>query len=564
MAVFTMAIPKATTATAAPGQPGSSPVPVVRIPFPHEDGSLTPYTFELGYPLVTLVYDTLLWRDRDGVPQPWLAKSVETDGGGKRLTIHLADGAHWQDGPPVTSADVAFTFRFIADHPHPRFTSQLQAIAKIETPDAARVVITLRHPSPGFADQPLADVPILPAHIWKTLPAASLAPPGLPVGSGPYRLVDHKEGQSYRFEADPTYFRGPPRVTSIEVPIIGDAEATFRALEQHNADMVPVTLSKQLNDRMRNLSVKVVEGPSYLGTVLLFNVRQPPFDRVEVRRAVSQAIDLERMRNIVGESVAADHGYLHPASPWAPPDVLHSFDEAAARRALATLGVPPIEVLVPDNDPVKAEAGRQAALAMVRAGLTATSRPVPRDQLSKALGEDGSNPSFTAAIGVSPPLASFDPDFLVEVFGSDPARAFLNSTGYASPQFDAAETRLASLADPVARKAAVLDALRLLANDAPVVPLFFQTGSFVFLPNAYDGWVFVKGTGIFDKRSFVDAGPAPPPPTSTTRPGSVVGPSSSVAFPPTGKSSDGLPIGLIGLGLIAVAAVVAVVTLIRR
>jgi len=148
--------------------------------------------------------------------------------------------------------------------------------------------------------------------------------------------------------------------------------------------------------------------------------------------------------------------------------------------------------------------------------------------------------------------------------GSDPARAFLNSTGYASAQFDAAQTRLSSVTDPVARKAAVVDALRLLANDAPVVPLFFQTGSFVFLPNAYDGWVFVKGTGIFDKRSFVDAGPAPPPPTSTTRPGSVVGPSSSVAIPPAGKSSDGLPIGLIGLGLIAVAAVIGVVTLIRR
>jgi hypothetical protein len=35
---------------------------VVRIPFPRDEGSLTPYSFELGYPLVTLIYDTVMWR----------------------------------------------------------------------------------------------------------------------------------------------------------------------------------------------------------------------------------------------------------------------------------------------------------------------------------------------------------------------------------------------------------------------------------------------------------------------------------------------------------------------
>jgi hypothetical protein len=47
---------------------------VVRIPFPQDDGSLTPYTFTFGYPLVTLVYDTLMWRDESGTPRPWLAR----------------------------------------------------------------------------------------------------------------------------------------------------------------------------------------------------------------------------------------------------------------------------------------------------------------------------------------------------------------------------------------------------------------------------------------------------------------------------------------------------------
>ncbi|MGH7425829.1 MAG: hypothetical protein ACREJP_06645, partial [Candidatus Methylomirabilales bacterium] len=46
----------------AAGETPATPVAKIRLPFPSDDGSLTPYTFELGYPFVTLVYDTLLWR----------------------------------------------------------------------------------------------------------------------------------------------------------------------------------------------------------------------------------------------------------------------------------------------------------------------------------------------------------------------------------------------------------------------------------------------------------------------------------------------------------------------
>ncbi len=54
--------------TAVSGAQGDRAAERVRIPFPGDDGRLTPYTFELGYPLVTLIYDTLMWRDRGGAP----------------------------------------------------------------------------------------------------------------------------------------------------------------------------------------------------------------------------------------------------------------------------------------------------------------------------------------------------------------------------------------------------------------------------------------------------------------------------------------------------------------
>ncbi|MBW3614903.1 MAG: hypothetical protein KY439_06275 [Actinobacteria bacterium] len=495
-------------ASPAGGQPGPAPVPVVRFPFPQDDGSLTPYTFELGYQLVTLVYDTLFWRDAAGIPQPWLATSAQTSPDGRRVTLKLAEGARWHDGTEVTSTDVAFTFRFMAERPHPRFTPELAAVERVETPDARTVVISLRHASPGFADQPLSDVPILPAHIWKALPKSKLAPDGLAVGSGPYRLVEHLPGQAYRFEAVPDYFRGPPAVATLEVPVITTVDETLQSLERRRADMIPVSLPEDAAARVRGLGVRTVDGPVYLGTVLMFNLRQPPFDRVEVRRAVARALDLRRIANSVGEAVPADRGYLHPESPWSSKEVLHSFDRGAA-GALAGMGLGPIEVLAPDNDPVKQEAARQVVVALRRAGVTAGTRSVSRDDLSRAVGEDGSAPSFQAAIWVAPPLASYDPDFLGRLFGSNPATAALNYSGYRSPAFDALAQRVSTTADPVARQAAVQDALRLLADDLPVVPLIFSTGIFSFRPAIYDGWVFVKGVGILDKRSFVEPRSAP-------------------------------------------------------
>lgn len=538
---------------------GDRPVAVVRIPFPQEDGSLTPYTFEVGYSLVTLVYDTLYWRDRDGVAQPWLAQSAEVSPDGRRVTIRLAEGATWHDGRPVTSADVAFTFRFVGDQVHPRFTPQVQAILRVDTPDPRTAVVTLRQPAPGFLDQPLADVPILPAHIWSTLPAEAVAPPGLPVGSGPYRLVEHQDGQSYRFEANPGYFRGAPAVTTVEVPIMNDADALFTALEQRRVDMIPVALTEQLSGRLSGLGTEVVTGSTYLGTVLLLNVRQSPFDRPEVRRAIARAISLDRVVRVIGNAVAADRGYVHPESRWAPSDTLHVHDEAAAEAELAQFGLPPIEILVPDNDPLKQDAGDQVAVALRRAGLTASFREVPRSELTAALGLDGSTPSFTAAIGASPALASYDPDFLTHLFGPRSTSMGLNPTGYSSSEFDALAARIATTPDPEARRAAVVEALKVLARDAPAIPLLYQTGAFAFRPTVYDSWVYVKGAGIFDKRSFVDREQqASPPRSESERPGRPAPEGGG------GGDANGFSLGMVGLGLMGLAVLLVVVAALRR
>ncbi|MGI8631453.1 MAG: ABC transporter substrate-binding protein [Solirubrobacterales bacterium] len=529
---------------------------IVRLPLPQYDGTLTPYTFEFAYPLVTLVYDTLLWRDAEGIPQPWLARSVKRSNGGRRLTISLQEGVRWHDGQSLTADDVAFTLQFFAARFHPTFTPQLADVRRVQALDRLTVRIDLRRPSLGFDDQPLSDLPILPQHLWQGLEDSEATPSGLAVGSGPYRLVRAARDGGYDFRANSEYFWGEPRVGRIRVPIIRDEERTYDALRRRKVDMLPVPLPRDIARELRtSSSITVKRGLSYTGTALVLNLRRPPFDRAAARRAVARALNLSRILRNTGPGVPAVRGHIHPASPWASPEVLLRDDVSAARRALARLELEPIRVVAPENDGVRLEAGRQVVLALRRAGATASLIELSRDELGEAIGEDGATPDFDAAIISTPALSSFDPNFLARQFGSDEATAPLNYSGYESAAFEALADRVVVAPDREARRRAVAEELSLLATDLPSIPLFFSDAAFAYRPAAYDGWIFIKGSGILDKRSFLPR---------QARPQSAVSPSPA---PQGGDSDSGTVANAVRfavLGVLGIAFCLALIGLASR
>jgi peptide/nickel transport system substrate-binding protein len=423
------------------------------------------------------------------------------------VTLTLRDGVRWHDGRPLSSADVVFTLRYVAAHYQPRFTPQLDNVARVRASGRLGVTIDLRRPSLGFDDQPLADVPILPKHLWAGLPAGQVAPRGLAVGSGPYRLVSARPKQGYVLRANRDYVLGAPRVDEIRVPIIGDAQRTYRALRERRLDMIPLSLPERVSsDLDAALGISLREGPSYSGTALMLNLRRAPFHRPAARRAVAAALNLQRIVRNVRPATPADEGFIHPSSRWAAGVRLQGFDARVAATARDELGPAPLRVLAPMNDPSRSEAGRQVVLALRRAGARAELVRLTRARLDRALGLDGSPPDFDAAIDSTPPLASYDPDYLTRMFGSDRRAAPLNVTGYRSAAFDALARRVASAPDIPARRHATRAELDLLAHDLPAIPLYFSQGVFAERPSIYHGWLFVTGTGILDKRSFLPSG----------------------------------------------------------
>src|SRR5918999_5181546 len=168
-----------------------------------------------SYEVMNLTYDTLVnYSPKDSSPVPGLADSWETSDDGLTWTFHLNKDAKWHDGEPVTSEDVAYTFRRILEEKQGLFIDYVAQIESIETPDEHTVVFTTREPSVQMLSMA---VYILPKHIWEDVPAGETKSfenePA--IGSGLFQAVEWKKGQFARLEANPDYFRGAPTLDEV-------------------------------------------------------------------------------------------------------------------------------------------------------------------------------------------------------------------------------------------------------------------------------------------------------------------------------------------------------------
>jgi len=176
--------------------------------------------------LLAELYDSLINRDPyDGECVPWLAKdwTVETwDNGGEtatKLTFHLCENVKWSDGTPLNSSDVAFTMKYMYDAAGSSYYSNVESIdgidtatPNIETPDATTVVIYYSVET-VWALEMTGAVPIIPKHVWETIPPESVEEEGefITTGnltcSGPYVIHDHQQGESWTLMANPYFFK---------------------------------------------------------------------------------------------------------------------------------------------------------------------------------------------------------------------------------------------------------------------------------------------------------------------------------------------------------------------
>lgn len=178
-------------------------------------------------------------------PEPELAQGWQVEDGGKTYRFFLRREVRWHDGKPFTSADVEFTFEEMILKYNAKAALGL-LIDTVDAPNETTVVIHLKAANSGFlALLGVSDAPIFPKHLNSGTAPKSSPTTYTPVGTGPYRLVEYRPGQSVGFERNPDYFReGFPRFERLMFRIIPDLQEALVAFEKGEVDYLTISESE--------------------------------------------------------------------------------------------------------------------------------------------------------------------------------------------------------------------------------------------------------------------------------------------------------------------------------
>ena len=329
----------------------------------NDPDSLNPFIgFESSsYEVWAINYDLLVGfraNDMANVPGVGLASAWETSPNGKVWTFTITDKAKWQDGEPLTAADVAFTYNYVIDNKMGLFIDYVKFITKVEATNDTTVVFTCSKPKANMLG---LWIPILPEHIWSKISAADAEksfknPPPI-VGSGPFQTVEVKKGSYVRMVANKDYWKGAPKVDVVIFQTYQNADTMTQDLKTgaiQSAWNIPAAQFAPLDNEPDLKSIRAVT----IGfDQLNFNCADkktypkstgnPVLTDAKFRQALQWAVDKEKIVAIGynGDAAPADTILTRDYYPdvadyhWTPPaDQAYSFDLEKAKAALDAAG----------------------------------------------------------------------------------------------------------------------------------------------------------------------------------------------------------------------------------
>lgn len=466
-------------------------------------GYPSPYTFYPrgpGYCRMTMVFDTLVWKDEKGVI-PWLSNSYKSSADGKQWTFHLNPKAKWHDGQPVTSEDVKFTFEYIKKHPHAWFSRELATVEKVEVKGTSQVVIYLKRPYAPFLNNIAGTIPIMPKHIWENVnDPLKYTDAKAVIGSGPFKLVKYdKSNALYVYQANPNYFRGKVKVNQL---IFLNPGQPLMALHKGSIDAFEPNVD-QVDILKKNKKIQVIEGSGFWVYRLLFNLEQEPFNQVKFRQAVAYALDLPQL------VVRATHNGANPGSPgyvspylagWYNPKITkYPYNPQKAKQILDSLGYKDT-----NGDGIREmPGGKKLSFEMIAFNqgqeteiLKSMFKSVGIEVRIKAL-DKGAHDALIASRQYGLAVNGHggiggDPVFLNQLIDSPKSKQHSNDM-YKNPEYIKLANQQVQIIDSAQRKKTVYEMQAILAKEVPTIPLYYKQMYFAYRPGKVDGWFFTDG-----------------------------------------------------------------------
>ncbi|MBK6406135.1 MAG: hypothetical protein IPF66_14470 [Holophagales bacterium] len=339
----------------------------------------------------------------------------------------LREGVLFHDGTPLAAEDVVLSLRRAGRLPGSQVVHYLQNVTSVTALTAREVEVITSSPSPLLLNK-LAFVAIVPR---STADRAI----SRPVGTGPYRFVSGAPREALEGEAFDRYWGPRPAFHHVRVVPLPDARSRAHAIVEGRADVVS----------------------------------RFPFEFTSwARSRKSRMIDAAESEYTVNADQfvpGAVFGYAPPSRPW-------RHDLARSRALLAEAGHPTgmdATLVLPET---QATLGARLGTLLGEAGIRVRLETLPWDDYhARWLRRDLDLCGFAYTAGTGD--AS---DLLDAVFHSRSASSgALNTSGYASAAFDGLVDEAGRVLDPYRRQELMSDALAILREDLPAIPLVVRS-----------------------------------------------------------------------------------------
>jgi peptide/nickel transport system substrate-binding protein len=237
-----------------------------------------------------LIYEPLIQFDIASPPTyyPWLATSYTWSNGGDTITFAIRQGVKWNNGTPLTPADVAYTFNML----------KANTAVNLNGLDISSVTtsgnnVTLTFPTSQYANlQNIAGTAIVPEAIWSKAGSPSAFSDPNPVGTGPYMLSSFT-AQGFTLKKNPYYWQpADVQVPKVYFPVYtsntGALSALFSGAIDWTGNFIPGLQTSFVDTSPSTHHYWEAAGAT---NALFPNLNTWPTNQLAVRQAISDAIN---------------------------------------------------------------------------------------------------------------------------------------------------------------------------------------------------------------------------------------------------------------------------------
>ena len=268
------------------------------------------------------IYETLMTRDENFSPMLDLADSMTESDDHLTYTFKLRQGVHFQNGKPMTSADVVASFDRYAKVGLER--SMLANVDRWDAPDPATFVIHMKRPQPTFLiNLSSFSVPIV------IIPAENKDDPPQqlkPVGTGPYQLVESVPGSYVKLKRYDGYvpnthfeqrtgFGGYKQACfdTVTFRIVTEGGARVAGLKTGELQGVEDIPAKSVADLKTDKNITILPLQNWWIQISLPNTAVPPTNNLNFRKAVQAALDMDEIMDAASDgNYRLNVGFQYP------------------------------------------------------------------------------------------------------------------------------------------------------------------------------------------------------------------------------------------------------------